>query len=228
MSSATIHIIEDEKSIRAFLRVSLENAGYRVTESTNSQQGLLHTAESPPDLILLDLGLPDEDGQNLLRRLREWYVGPIIVLSARDQESEKVQALDAGANDYVTKPFGMGELLARVRTALRFHQLSPDPQATLCIGDLKFDFASRLVWLNGNEIHFTPLEYRLLTTLLKNRGKVMTHRQLLKEVWGPQATQEHHYLRVFVASLRRKIETDITAPRYLLTEQGVGYRFAAD
>ncbi|MFO1095347.1 MAG: winged helix-turn-helix domain-containing protein [Planctomycetaceae bacterium] len=175
------------------------------------------------------MGLLDLDGQEVLRRLREWYTGkPILVLSARDQETEKVQALDHGADDYVTKPFGVSELLARMRTALRHaHRIGADA-TTITIGDLVVDLASRVVTLAGREVHLTPLEYKLLATLLKHAGKVLTHRFLLREVWGPQDSQENHYLRVFVASLRRKLEADPARPRYILTEQGVGYRFAVD
>jgi two-component system KDP operon response regulator KdpE len=182
----------------------------------------------PPDLVILDLGLPDMDGQVVLQRLREWYTAPIIVLSARDQESQKVRALDSGADDYVTKPFGMAELLARMRTAMRHaHRVGPEA-TTIAIGDLRVDLAARLVYRNDAEVHLTPLEYKLLVTLLKHAGKVLTHRFLLREVWGPQDSQENHYLRVFVASLRRKLEQDPARPRYLLTEQGVGYRFAGE
>lgn len=182
----------------------------------------------PPDLVILDLGLPDLDGQDVLKRLREWYSLPIIVLSARDQEPQKIKALDCGADDYVTKPFGIGELLARMRTAMRHaHRVGPE-ETTISIGDLRVDLAARLVSCNEKEIHLTPLEYKLLVTMLKYAGKVLTHRFLLQEVWGPQHSQEYHYLRVFVASLRRKLEDDPARPRYILTEPGVGYRFAAD
>lgn len=223
-----ILVIEDEPPIRRFLRASLTDAGYRVSEAVSGAEGLRSAASQPPDLVILDLGLPDLDGQEVLRRLREWYTAPILVLSARDQETEKVQALDHGADDYVTKPFGVGELLARMRTALRHaHRIDADA-TTITIGDLVVDLASRVVTLAGREVHLTPLEYKLLATLLKHAGKVLTHRFLLREVWGPQDSQENHYLRVFVASLRRKLEADPARPRYILTEQGVGYRFAVD
>ena len=185
-------------------------------------------ASQPPDLVILDLGLPDLDGQEVLRRLREWYTSPIIVLSARDQESQKIAALDHGADDYVTKPFGVGELLARMRTAIRHSHRTRPEEAAVSIGDLHVDFAARLVYRKGEEVHLTPLEYKLLVTMLKHAGKVLTHRFLLREVWGPLDAQENHYLRVFVASLRRKLEDDPAQPRYMLTEQGVGYRFAAE
>ena len=182
----------------------------------------------PPDLVILDLGLPDLDGQDVLKRLREWYTSPIIVLSARDQEPQKIKALDSGADDYVTKPFGVGELLARMRTAMRHaHQVGTEA-TTISIGDLRVDLAARLVYRCGEEVHLTPLEYKLLVTMIRHAGKVLTHRFLLREVWGPQNSQENHYLRVFVASLRRKLENDPARPRYVLTEQGVGYRFSSD
>jgi two-component system KDP operon response regulator KdpE len=223
-----ILIIEDEQPIRRFLRASLANEGYRVSEAANGAEGLRAAASQPPDLVILDLGLPDLDGQEVLKRLREWYAAPIIVLSARDQEQQKIEALDQGADDYVTKPFGMGELLARMRTAMRHtHQVGPEA-TTITIGELRVDFAARLVYRKGEEVHLTPLEYKLLVTMLKHAGKVLTHRFLLREVWGPHNSQENHYLRVFVASLRRKLEDDPARPRYIRTEQGVGYRFVAE
>jgi two-component system KDP operon response regulator KdpE len=184
----------------------------------------------PPDVVILDLGLPDVDGQEVLRRLREWLTAPIIILSARDQEAQKVAALDHGADDYLTKPFNTGELLARIRVALRrASQVAGNTRPSLfTCGDLRIDLAARRVFVRDREIHLTPLEYRLLTTLAHHAGKVLTHRFLLKEVWGPQQVQEIHYVRMFMASLRRKIEADPAQPRYLLTEQGVGYRLAAE
>lgn len=223
-----ILIIEDEQPIRRFLKASLSNQGYRVSEAISGEEGLRMAAAQPPDLVILDLGLPDLDGQDVLKRLREWYTSPIIVLSARDQESQKITALDSGADDYVTKPFGVGELLARMRTAIRHaHQVGPEAM-TVTIGDIRVDLAARLVYRNGDEVHLTPLEYKLLVTMVKHAGKVLTHRFLLREVWGPQDCQENHYLRVFVASMRRKLEDNAARPRYILTEQGVGYRFAAE
>lgn len=223
-----ILVIEDEQPIRRFLKASLSNEGYRVSEAVAGEEGLRMASAQPPDLVILDLGLPDLDGQDVLKRLREWYTSPIIVLSARDQEPQKIKALDSGADDYVTKPFGIGELLARMRTALR-HSLRVGPEATtVTIGDLRVDLAARLVYRNDKEVHLTPLEYKLLVTMIKHAGKVLTHRFLLREVWGPQDSQENHYLRVFVASMRRKLEDDPARPRYILTEQGVGYRFAAE
>jgi two-component system KDP operon response regulator KdpE len=230
MPTGDIHIlvIEDEQPIRRFLRAALANDSYRVSEAASGEEGLRAAAGDPPDLIILDLGLPDLDGQEVLARLREWYTGPIIVLSARDQETQKVRALDHGADDFVTKPFGIGELLARMRTALRRVQRSGSEVTTITIGDVRVDLAARLVYRRGQEVHLTPLEYKLLATLIQNSGKVLTHRYLLREVWGPHNVHENHYLRVFVASLRRKLEEDPAQPRYLLTEQGVGYRFTVE
>lgn len=222
-----ILVIEDEQPIRRFLRASLSNEGYQVTEAASGVEGLRMAISQPPDLVILDLGLPDLDGQEVLQQLREWYTAPIIVLSARDQEPQKIQALDHGADDYVTKPFGVGELLARMRTAMRHADRVGPETTTINIGELQVDLTSRLVFRKEEEVHLTPLEYKLLVTLLKHQGKVLTHRFLLREVWGPQDSQENHYLRVFVASLRRKLEDDSAQPRYILTEQGIGYRFAS-
>lgn len=223
-----ILIIEDEQPIRRFLRASLTNAGYRINEAASGDEGLRLAASQPPDLVILDLGLPDLDGQEVLRRLREWLTAPILVLSARDQESQKVQALDNGADDYLTKPFGTAELLARMRTAMRHAHRTGAESSVVSVGDLRVDLAARLVTVRQDVVHLTPLEYKLLVTMLKQAGKVLTHRYLLREVWGPLDAQENHYLRVFVASLRRKLEDDPARPRYIQTEQGVGYRFAAE
>lgn len=221
-------VIEDELPIRRFLRASLTSEGYRVSEAASGEAGLKLASSQPPDLVILDLGLPDLDGQDVLQRLREWYTAPIIVLSARDQEAQKIQALDQGADDYVTKPFGVGELLARMRTAIRHaHRVGPE-EMTMDLGDLRIDLAARLVYRKGAKVHLTPLEYKLLVTMFKHVGKVLTHRFLLREVWGPQDARENHYLRVFVASLRGKLEDDPARPRYILTEQGVGYRLASE
>jgi two-component system KDP operon response regulator KdpE len=225
---AQILLIEDEVAIQRFLRASLNYEGYRVIEAVSGEQGLRLAISQPPDLILLDLGLPDMDGREVLLRLREWYSQPIIILSARDQETEKINALDSGADDYVTKPFGIGELLARMRNAMRHRQGSATDVTRMQIGELVVDFASRLVFRRGKEVHLTPIEYKLVVTMVKNAGKVLTHRYLLREVWGPQSSHENHYLRVFVATLRRKLEDDPARPRYLRTEQGVGYRFSAE
>jgi len=229
-SSARVLLVEDELPIRRFVGAALANAQYQLDEAGTGEQALQHAAQSPPDLVILDLGLPDMDGQDVIRRLREWLSAPIIVLSARDQEQQKITALDNGADDYLTKPFSTAELLARIRVALRHAGRTGDEagKTTYEFGELKVDLAARRVFVAGAEVHLTPIEYKLLTTLVRHAGKVLTHRQLLKEVWGPQQTQETHYLRVFMANLRRKLESDPAQPRYLLTEQGVGYRLASD
>ncbi len=221
-------VIEDEKPIRRFLRASLTEEGYRVEEAMSGEEGIKRASTHPPDFVILDLGLPGLDGLDVLRQLREWLTVPIIILSARDQETQKVEALDAGADDYLTKPFGLGELLARMRTALRHTQPKTADGTTLQVDDLQIDLAARVVSRLGEPVHLTPLEYKLLVLLMRNAGKVLTHRQLLRDLWGPHDVHENHYLRVFVATLRRKVEPDPTQPRYILTEQGVGYRFAAE
>lgn len=233
MTAATplVLLVEDELPIRKFLGASLASAGYRLDEATTGREALKFASQSPPDLVILDLGLPDMDGQELLKQLREWLAAPIIVLSARDQEQQKIVALDHGADDYLTKPFSTGELMARIRAALRHaaRSGSSEPGATTYeIGDLKIDLAARRVFTGGREVHLTPIEFKLVSTLVHSAGKVLTHRQLLKDVWGPQQVQETHYLRVFMANLRRKLEADPAQPRYLLTEQGVGYRLASE
>ncbi|HEV3143367.1 MAG TPA: response regulator [Gemmataceae bacterium] len=228
--SPLILLADDEAPIRRFLRVSLLGEGYRLAEADTGRQCLRLAKQQPPDLVILDLGLPDLDGQEVLQQLREWLKVPIIILSARDQEKQKIAALDHGADDYLTKPFGAGELLARIRVALRHAARVPgeDGAATFILGDLHIDLTARRVFVKEEEIHLTPLEYKLLTTMVRHAGKVLTHRFLLQEVWGPHHTHETHYLRVFMAGLRRKIEADPAQPRYLLTEQGVGYRLAAE
>jgi two-component system KDP operon response regulator KdpE len=226
---ATILLIEDEPEIRRFLRTTLPAHGYRLHEATTGQDGLTEAKARNPDLILLDLGLPDLDGTEVIRQVREWAQVPIIVLSARDQEQAKVAALDLGADDYVTKPFGVNELLARMRAALRHAAQSADaPEPVFMLGDLKVDLGLRHVFVSGNEIHLTPIEYKLLTTLIRHAGKVLTHRQLLKEVWGPLHVEEGHYLRVYMRQLRNKLEKNPAHPRYLVTELGVGYRLRAE
>jgi two-component system, OmpR family, KDP operon response regulator KdpE len=221
-------IIDDEPPIRRFLHASLTAEGYRVVEAETGEEGLKLAARQPPDLVILDLGLPSMDGQDVLRRLREWLGAPILVLSARDQEGQKIEALDSGADDYLIKPFGVGELLARMRTALRHANRTGAESSVLAIGGLRVDLAARLVMSDGERLQLTPLEYKLLVTLVKHSGKVLTHRFLLREVWGPHASQETHYLRVFVAGLRRKLGDDPARSRYIQTEQGVGYRFATE
>lgn len=225
-----ILLIEDEPQIRRFLRASLPSQGYRLEEAVNGEEGLLQAAMRQPDIIILDLGLPDIDGLEVTKRLREWAQIPIIVLSARGQENDKIAALDAGADDYLTKPFGMGELLARLRVALR-HQASlsgDSPSPVFTVSDLRVDLARRQVWISNEEIHLTPHEYKLLTTLIQHAGKVVTHSQLLREVWGPGYNDENHYLRVYMGQLRHKLEKSPAQPRYLLTEPGVGYRLVTE
>jgi len=222
-------VIEDEPEIRRFLRVSLQSHGYRFLEADSGKQGIMHAATEQPDLLILDLGLPDMDGLEVIREVRQWSRMPIIILSARGQEQDKIAALDAGADDYLTKPFSVAELLARLRVALRHAAQSisgADP--VFCVDDLRVDLGSRQVVVRGEEVHLTPIEYRLLTTMIKYAGKVVTHRQLLKEVWGPDSVFETQYLRVYMAQLRQKLEKDPTRPRMLLTEPGVGYRLTAE
>ncbi|HLQ44943.1 MAG TPA: response regulator [Planctomycetaceae bacterium] len=230
MSSPLILLVEDEQPIRRFLRSALNAEGYRLAEAETAQQATRLATQQPPDLVILDLGLPDQDGQVLLEQLREWLNAPIIVLSARSQDQQKVIALDHGADDYLTKPFSTEELLARIRVALRHAtRLSGGTEAesaTFTQGDLRVDLAARHVFVQEQEVHLTPIEYKLLTTLIRHAGRVLTHSFLLNEVWGPDHVRESHYLRVFMAHLRRKIEANPAQPRYLLTEQGVGYRFA--
>ena len=223
-----ILVIEDEQPIRRFLRASLTAEGYQIQEADTGEQGMRLARQQPPDLVILDLGLPDIDGQEVLRSLREWLTTPIVVLSARGQESQKVNALDHGADDYVTKPFGVAELLARLRTALRHAAGGGEGSPVFNVGELQVDLAARRVVVGGEEVHLTPLEYKLLAALIKHAGKVLTHRYLLQEVWGPGHAEETHYLRVFMASLRRKLEADPARPRYLLTEPAVGYRLASE
>jgi two-component system KDP operon response regulator KdpE len=226
----TVLAIEDEPEIRRFLRASLPAHGYRLFEATTGRGGLAEAKARNPDLILLDLGLPDTDGAEVIRQVREWTATPIIILSARDQEAAKVAALDLGADDYVTKPFGLHELLARLRTALR-HARRPDDGSTAPVftaGDLTVDLERRLVRRKDQEIRLTATEYKLLATLIKHAGKVLTHRQLLKEVWGPLHVEEAHYLRVYMRQLRNKLEANPAHPRHLVTEVGVGYRLRVD
>lgn len=227
---ATIVLIEDEPEIRRFLRTTLPGHGFRVYEATTAQAGLIEVKSRNPDLILLDLGLPDMDGTDVIRQVREWTPTPIIVLSAREQEQQKVAALDLGADDYVTKPFGIHELLARIRAALR-HAGRPDgADADSCFtfGEVRVDMARRLVFVADKEIHLTAIEYKLLSTLIRHAGKVVTHRQLLKEVWGPLHVEEGHYLRVYMRQLRNKLESTPANPKYLVTELGVGYRLRTE
>ncbi len=219
-------VIEDEASIRRFLKITLEDHGYLFAEAMTGEEGLATAATINPDLIILDLGLPDMDGLAVTQNLREWTAVPILVLSARGQEQDKVNALDLGADDYLTKPFGVGELLARIRVGLRRQPTAQQTQeqTTLEFGQIRVDLVHRRVYTADVEIHLTPIEYRLLTALCKYQDKVLTHNHLLKEVWGLEYEKESHYLRVYMAQLRRKLEADAAHPRHLITEPGVGYR----
>jgi two-component system KDP operon response regulator KdpE len=222
---AVILVIEDEPPIQKFLCVSLEAQGYEVVQSLSGKRGLVEAAARMPDLVILDLGLPDIDGIELTRQLRQWSRTPIIVVSARGKEQDKITALDAGADDYLTKPFAVGELLARVRVALRRSASNANTgQPVFAVGGLKVDLARREVSVGGTGVHLTPNEFKLLALLVKHAGRVMTHRQLLHEVWGPGTGNETHYLRVYMNQLRQKLEADPAQPKYLLTEPGVGYR----
>ncbi len=219
----TALVIDDEPQIRRLLRVTLEANGYRVLDTSTGQDGLAEAAQRKPDVILLDLGLPDLDGREVLKRIREWSQVPVIILSVRDQEEEKVAALDAGADDYVTKPFNSSELLARVRAALR-HSQPQGVEAIFQTGNLVVDLSKRVVLKKGEEVKLTPIEYSLLRLLVSHAGKVLTHRQLLTEVWGPKAVEQSHYLRVHIAHLREKLENNPSAPDLIITEPAVGYR----
>jgi len=222
---ARLLVVEDDSQIRRFLHAGLKASGYDLQQVETGERALAEAAIHPPDVVVLDLGLPDIDGVEVVRRLREWSMVPILILSARSQEADKIDALDAGADDYLTKPFGMGELLARIRVALRRRQLADaDPGGVFACGPLRVDFAARRVTRDGQEIHLTPTEYRLFGALIRHADKVVTQRQLLKEVWGAAYVERSHYLRVHMAALRHKLEPDPARPRFLLTEAGVGYR----
>ncbi|NIL22042.1 two-component system response regulator KdpE [Yersinia mollaretii] len=224
-STTNILIVEDEKEIRRFVRIALESEGWRVFESDTLQRGLIEAGTRKPDLIILDLGLPDGDGLTYIQDLRQWSAIPIIVLSARNSEEDKVAALDAGADDYLSKPFGISELLARVRVALRRHSGGSAESPLVNFADISVDLINRQVTRAGESLHLTPIEFRLLSALLANAGKVITQRQLLTQVWGPNYVEHSHYLRIYMGHLRQKLETDPTRPKHLLTETGVGYRF---
>ena len=230
MSNAhAILVIEDEPQIRRFLRTSLEATGYRVIEAENGQRGLIEAGAHKPDLVLVDLGLPDMDGVEVIRRIRAWSPMPIIVLSARSEETQKIAALDAGADDFVTKPFGVGELGARLRVALRHAGGNAQSQGQpLKLGDVEVDLERRIVTAPGREIRLTPIEFRLLAVLARHAGMVLTHRQLLREVWGPSHVEQSHYLRIYMKQLRDKLEPEPARPRFFVTETGVGYRLKAD
>ena len=223
-----ILIVEDDPQIRRFLRATLTAEGYVYYEAVTAADGLIQVDARRPDLILLDLGLPDRDGLEVIRRVRESSQMPIVVLSARGQENDKIAALDLGADDYVAKPFGVGELLARIRAALRRAAAIAPEGAVLCFGRIEIDLEKRIVKVEGEEVHLTPNEYRLLQVLIRYPGKVLTQRQLLNEVWGPNHLDQAQYLRVYIAQLRRKLESDPTRPKHLQTEPGVGYRLVID
>jgi len=222
-------VLEDEREIRLFVRTTLESEGWQVAEAGTVKQGLVEAGTRRPDLVIADLGLPDGDGVDFIRELRTWSGVPVIVLSARAHENQKVAALDAGADDYITKPFGTAELLARVRAHLRRARAGrAAPDATVRFGDVEVDLAARVVKKRGVEVHLTPIEYRLLGVLIANAGRVLTHPHLLREVWGPTQSQSTHYLRVHMGHLRQKLEDEPARPRHIVTETGVGYRLLSD
>ncbi|WP_297453918.1 two-component system response regulator KdpE [Ferrovum sp.] len=227
MTETVVILVEDERQIRRFVRSALESEGCQVIEAVTGERGLIEAGTRKPDLVILDLGLPDREGVEVLRDLRSWSQVPVIILSARSNEEDKIAALDAGADDYLTKPFGVGELLARVRAQLRRHSLSGEAgQSEIGFGRIRVDRVKRLVTTQeGESIHLTSIEYRLLAYLLAHPGKVLTHRELLREVWGPTHVESAHYLRVYMGNLRKKLERDPARPDFLLTESGLGYRF---
>jgi len=226
VNEPVILVVEDEPQIRRFVRAALEAEGCQVHEAENGKRGLIEAGTRKPDLMIIDLGLPDMDGADVIREIRSWSELPIIVLSARTREQEKISALDSGADDYLTKPFGVGELKARIRAALRRRaaDAAGDETHEFRFGEIKVDFLNRRVYRQEREIHLTSIEYRLLTVLIRNAGKVLTHRYLLKEVWGPLQVESNHYLRTYMAHLRQKLELDPAQPQHLITETGVGYR----
>jgi two-component system KDP operon response regulator KdpE len=226
MSAPTVLLVEDDALIRRFVRTALENEGCRVVEADGLQRGLIEAGTRKPDLVILDLGLPDGEGVNFVTDLRHWSQLPVLILSARSAEGDKIQALDAGADDFLVKPFSVGELLARVRALLRrARHGTRAEEPVISFGTTVVDLVRRQVTRDGTPLHLTPIEYRLLCALLAQEGKVMTHRHLLREVWGPNAVESNHYVRVYVGHLRHKLEDDPAQPRHLLTETGVGYRF---
>jgi two-component system KDP operon response regulator KdpE len=229
-SKPVVLVVEDEPQMRKFVRIALESHDYRVLEAETAAEAIRQATAYTPDAILLDLGLPDMDGLELTRRLREWSGVPILVISAREQEEIKVRALDGGADDYLTKPFGAAELMARLRVALRHAARSRDvTSAVVTIGeDVEVDLAKRQVRVRGDEVHLTPIEYKLLVVLVKHAGMVITHRHLLEQVWGPGHAHQTQYLRVYMTQLRHKLELDPARPKYLVTEPGIGYRLRAE
>lgn len=226
MSSSTILIIDDEVQIRKLLEITLTSNDFKIIEAVDGKSGLLTAANHPPDLIILDLGLPDDDGQNILKKLREWYFSPIIILSVRNSEQDIITALDNGANDYLVKPFRTGELLARIRTALRLTQ-SVKNSSVFEFENISIDFANHLVKRNDETIKLTITEFSLLSLLIKNEGRVLTHSFILKEIWGLSYVEQTQYLRVFIAQLRKKIEENPNNPKHIKTESGIGYRFVS-
>ncbi|EMJ9773403.1 two-component system response regulator KdpE [Morganella morganii] len=223
----TVLIVEDEKGIRRLLRTALEGDSVRVFEAEDLARGLVEAATRKPDLVILDLGLPDGDGITFVQEFRQWSSVPVLVLSARDSEHDKIAALDAGADDYMTKPFGVGELQARLRVLMRRYPGSEKNDPVYAFGDICVDIAARQVSKGGEEVHLTPIEFRLLTILIGHSGKVLTQRQLLNEVWGPNAVEHAHYLRIYMGHLRQKLETDPARPQHFITETGIGYRFVS-
>ncbi len=224
MNKATILIIDDEAQMRKLLEITLQSNDYIVNQASTAKEGMISAASHPPDMIILDLGLPDEDGQSVLKKLREWYTNPIIILSVQNTEEDIINALDSGANDYLVKPFRTGELLARIRSALRAAATEESNPVMIC-GDLEIDLATRTVKKKNEVVKLTATEYTLLALFVKNEGMVLTHHYLLREVWGPGFINQSQYLRVFIAQLRKKIEDDPNRPTYIVTESGVGYRF---
>ena len=227
MNKAEILIIDDEAQMRKLLEITLQSNNYTVNQAENAKNGLITAENHPPDMILLDLGLPDEDGQSVLQQLREWYTNPILILSVKSNEEEIIKALDNGANDYLVKPFRTGELLARIRSALR-NAAADEGDTTISCGEITIDLDARTIKKNNESIKLTATEYKLLSLLAKNEGKVLTHQYLLREVWGPGYINQSQYLRVFIAQLRKKIETDANRPKYIITESGIGYRFISN
>ncbi|MEO8569684.1 MAG: response regulator [Ginsengibacter sp.] len=224
MNKAEILIIDDEAQIRKLLEITLQSNHYTVNQAENAKNGIITAENHPPDMIILDLGLPDEDGQSVLQKLREWYTNPILILSVKNNETDIITALDNGANDYLVKPFRTGELLARIRSALRNSAADEGAEIITC-GEITIDLEARNIKKNNESIKLTATEYKLLSLLAKNEGKVVTHQYLLREVWGPGYINQSQYLRVFIAQLRKKIEKDANRPEYIITESGIGYRF---